>query len=386
MIEPPCTAYLQSPKQAMDIQSHQFIAFFEPEQAEELSARAIIETFSDHVVIFEEGEVSDYLYLVLEGTVLFRKHTINDHYQIVAQANSNDFFGEFGILDGKPRSAQAMVCEGATLAKFPRNVLIEILNNTKGETVLHLFNFIIQRLRTTTEEFVKQVTYKDKMVLLGEMVNTIIHDFKSPLSSINLSSSMLREMYESDEDTLEWCDLIQQQSIRMTAMAEELLEFSRGSANLCKQDINLTAALYRFEKLNRIYFNQANVNFVLSCPEILTIEADENKLMRALQNLVVNAVEALDDNHGGEIHMTATEGKLGATIAIQDNGPGIPVEIRETFFEAFVTYGKRRGTGLGTAIAKSIIDAHQGQIRFETEVGKGTTFFIQLPFQSSQFL
>jgi signal transduction histidine kinase len=385
MIKPLCTAYLQLPKQAMDLKSHQFIAFFDPEQAEELSARAIIETFSDHVVIFEEGEVSDYLYLVLEGTVLFRKHTINDHYQIVAQANSNDFFGEFGILDGKPRSAQAMVCEGATLAKFPRNVLIEILNNTKGETVLHLFNFIIQRLRTTTEEFVKQVTYKDKMVLLGEMVNTIIHDFKSPLSSINLSSSMLREMYEDDEDTIEWCELIQQQSIRMAAMAEELLEFSRGSANLHKQDINLTAALHRFEKLNRIYLSQAAVTFVLSCPEVLTIEADENKLMRALQNLVVNAVEALD-GEGGEIRMTVTTGKVGVTIAIQDNGPGIPPEIRETFFEAFVTHGKKRGTGLGTAIAKSIIDAHQGQIRFETKVGQGTTFFIQLPFQSSQFL
>ncbi|MDB9496468.1 ATP-binding protein [Spirulina major CS-329] len=377
--------YLQLPKQAMDLKSHQFIKFFEPEQAEELSARAIIETFSDHVVIFEEGEVSDYLYLVLDGTVLFRKHTINDHYQIVAQANSDDFFGEFGILDGKPRSAQAMVCEGATLAKFPRNVLIDILNNTKGETVLHLFNFIIQRLRTTTEEFVKQVTYKDKMVLLGEMVNTIIHDFKSPLSSINLSSSMLREMYENDEDTIEWCELIQQQSIRMAAMAEELLEFSRGSAHLRKQDINLAAALHRFEKLNRIYFAQANVAFVLSCPESLTLEADENKLMRALQNLVVNAVEALDDE-GGEIGVTVTTGKVGVTIAIQDNGPGIPLEIRETFFEAFVTYGKKRGTGLGTAIAKSIIDAHQGQIRFETEVGQGTTFFIQLPFQGSQFL
>lgn len=369
----------------MDLKSHQFIKFFEPEQAEELSARAIIETFSDHVVIFEEGEVSDYLYLVLDGTVLFRKHTINDHYQIVAQANSDDFFGEFGILDGKPRSAQAMVCEGATLAKFPRNVLIDILNNTKGETVLHLFNFIIQRLRTTTEEFVKQVTYKDKMVLLGEMVNTIIHDFKSPLSSINLSSSMLREMYENDEDTIEWCELIQQQSIRMAAMAEELLEFSRGSAHLRKQDINLTAALHRFEKLNRIYFAQANVAFVLSCPESLTLEADENKLMRALQNLVVNAVEALDDE-GGEIGVTVTTGKVGVTIAIQDNGPGIPLEIRETFFEAFVTYGKKRGTGLGTAIAKSIVDAHQGQIRFETEVGQGTTFLIQLPFQGSQFL
>lgn len=366
----------------MDIHSHQFIAFFEPEQAAQLSAKAIVETFPDRVVIFEEGEVPDYLYLVLEGKVLFRKHTLNDHYQTVAQANPDDFFGEFGILDGKPRSAQAMVCEGATLAKIPRNVLIEILNNTKGSTVLHLFNFIIQRLRVTTQEFVQQVTYKDKMVLLGEMVNTIIHDFKSPLSSIHLSSGMLREMYLEDEDTTEWCDLIQEQAVRMTAMAEELLEFSKGSASLKKQPMDLVAALRRFEKLNRIYLNQEKVQFTLHCPDPITLEADENKLMRVLQNLVVNAVEALD-NREGEIMMTAQPSKTWVRITIQDNGPGIPLEIRDSFFEAFVTYGKKRGTGLGTAIAKSIIDAHQGQIRFETQDGEGTTFIIQLPLETS---
>ncbi|NEO83487.1 MAG: cyclic nucleotide-binding domain-containing protein [Spirulina sp. SIO3F2] len=362
----------------MDIHEHQFIALFDAEQAMQLSQQAVIETFADDAVIFEEGEVPDFLYLILDGEVFFRKPTAQGHYQVVGQAKTNDFFGEFGILDGQPRSAQAVVHEGATLARIPRNVLMELLNNAKGESVLQLFHFIVQRLRITTDEYVKQVAHKQKMVLLGEMMNTIIHDFKSPLSSIHLSGSMLREMYADDEDTMEWCELIQEQATRMTAMAEELLDFARGGSNLNWNTINLAKVLIRFERLNRIYLQQSKVALIIDCPPSLMLLADEYKLMRVFQNLVVNAVEAMQ-GQGGEIHLVVTQASHEVQIAIQDNGPGIPEHIQENFFEAFVTHGKKRGTGLGTAIAKSIIDAHKGRIHFETEPGKGTTFYINLP-------
>ncbi len=365
----------------MDLQSHQFIAFFEAEQARKLCEIAILEEFFDRAIIFEEGEVPDFLYLVLNGQVLFRKQITGQHYQIVARAVPNDFFGEFGILDGQPRSAQALVCEGATLAKIPRNVLVEILDSTKSNVVLKLFRYVIQRLRVTTEDYVRQIAYKDKMVLVGEMVNTIIHDLKSPLSGIHLASGMVKDLH-ADEETIEWCELIQTQATRMTAMAEELLDFARGSTNLDKRPLVLADLLRRFEKLNRIYLSQENVVLKITCPEDLTIEADESKLMRAIQNLIVNAVEAFHDR-AGVIEIAAESQGDQVSIRLSDNGPGIPEAIRENFFESFVTHGKRSGTGLGTAIAKSVIDAHQGTIRFDTDHERGTTFFIHLPRGSS---
>ncbi|NJL01616.1 MAG: HAMP domain-containing histidine kinase [Spirulinaceae cyanobacterium RM2_2_10] len=361
----------------MDIQAHQFIAFFEAEQAQQLCEIATLVEFSDRAIIFEEGEIPDFLYLVLNGQVLFRKRITDQHYQVVARAIPDDFFGEFGILDGQPRSAQALVCEGATLAKIPRRVLVEILNNTRSSAILKLFRYVIQRLRVTTEDYVRQIAHKDKMVLVGEMVNTIIHDLKSPLSGIQLASGMVKEMH-IDEETVEWCDLIQIQAHRMTAMAEELLEFARGSAALEKRPIVLADLFRRFEKLNRIYLSQENIALKIDCPDDLVINADENKLMRVIQNLVVNAVEAFN-SHEGRIEITALQQGDRVKIRLQDNGPGIPCEIRETFFESFVTHGKKSGTGLGTAIAKSVIDAHRGEIYFETADGVGTTFFISLP-------
>jgi signal transduction histidine kinase len=68
---------------------------------------------------------------------------------------------------------------------------------------------------------------------------------------------------------------------------------------------------------------------------------------------------------------------------VRDNGPGIPVEIRDRLFEPFATYGKTGGTGLGLAIVKNVVTAHRGKITFETQAGQGTEFLIQIPQDAS---
>lgn len=360
----------------MDLKAHQFISYFEPEQAEQLCRLAIVENFMNQKVIFEEGEIPDFLYLILSGKVEFRKKLAGDKYQTIALAKPNDFFGEFGVLDGQPRSAQAIVCGGATLAKIPRDSLIEILNSTKGSVVLKLLGYIVQQLRATTAQYVNQTIHQEKMALVGEMVNTIIHDFRSPFTGIHLASVMLKELH-SDEETTEWCDIIQAQVKRMLGMAEEALEFAGGHAVLKREPVNMALFISHFGKLNRIYLKEAKVEFALNASDVF-VNADENKLMRVLQNLVVNAVEAFN-GHGGRIEISAFAKDKWAVIAIGDNGPGIPEAIRERLFDAFVTYGKRGGTGLGTAIAKSIIEAHDGEIYFQSNSGEGTTFYIRLP-------
>jgi signal transduction histidine kinase len=359
----------------MELESHQFISYFEPEQAAQLCQMAIVESYPEQKVVFEEDEVPDFLYLVLAGQVEFRKKTACDKYHIISISKQNDFFGEFGVLDGQPRSAQAIAYTGAILAKIPREQLMEILDNTKGCVILKLLGYIVRHLRATTAQYINQMIYQEKMSLIGEMVNTIIHDFRSPVTGIHLASVMLKESHP-DEDTIEWCDIIQAQVKRMLGMAEEALEYASGNAVLKKQAVNLTTLLQQFEKLNRIYFKDTHVNFKFDVPEIF-VNIDENKLMRVLQNLISNAVEAFNGN-GGCIEVTAKNNQKFVKIQICDNGPGIPEAIKDNLFDPFVTHGKRGGTGLGTAIAKSIIEAHHGEICFETNC-QGTTFWISLP-------
>ncbi|NET15684.1 MAG: HAMP domain-containing histidine kinase, partial [Okeania sp. SIO1H6] len=225
--------------------------------------------------------------------------------------------------------------------------------------------------------YVNQLAYKEKMTLIGEMVNTIIHDFRSPFTGIQLSSSMLKELHP-DQESQEWCDLISMQVQRMLNMAEEVLAFSQGNTKLYCQLIDIAKLLQNFAKLNQVYIDFSSVELIVSVEEGLIINADENKINRVLQNLLSNAVEALDKSEG-KIEIRARRKDRLVEITFSDNGPGIPQEIQDKLFEAFVSYGKQGGIGLGTAIVKTIIDAHNGKIFFESSPSTGTTFYLHFP-------
>jgi len=361
----------------MDLQYHRFLSYFEAFQRLQLIELATLEEFPEEKVIFEEGEIPDFLYLVLFGQVIFSKRTPLKGYQEVAIAEVNDFFGEFGVLDGQPRSTRATAGAGAILARIPRDRLMDILDQVNGKVVLDLFRHIVQHLRFTTDRYVNLVVHKEKMALVGEMVNTIVHDFRSPFTGIQLSSAMVKELYPEDEDLQEWCDLIQAQIARMLIMADEVLAFSSGNARLEKKPVGILDLLHHYEKLNTIYLRSTQVELAIAGDNPV-INVDENKLTRVFQNLIGNAVDAIG-NRKGKIEININTLASQVEIQIKDNGSGIPLELQSNLFDPFVTFGKRGGTGLGTAIAKSIIDAHGGDISFISVLNQGTTFKILLP-------
>ncbi len=359
----------------MKLESHQFICYFEPEQAAHISQIAIIKKINTQDIIFDEGDDSDSLFLVLEGEVEVSKRSgEGNNYVIITSVESNGYFGELGIIDKKPRSARVIATKETTVAQISYESIIDILANTKGDVVLKILSILSQRLRTVTTEYVNQLAYKEKMTLIGEMVNTIIHDFRSPFTGIQLSSSMLKELHQ-DEESREWCDLISMQVQRMLNMAEEVLAFSQGNTTLYCHKIDIAKLLQDFQKLNQVYIESAAVDLIVSFEEGLLINADENKINRALQNLLANSVEALDKIEG-KIEIKAQRKDRWVEITFSDNGPGIPPDIQDNLFEAFVSYGKQGGIGLGTTIIKTIVDAHGGEIYFESDSATGTTFYI----------
>ncbi len=103
------------------------------------------------------------------------------------------------------------------------------------------------------------------------------------------------------------------------------------------------------------------------------------RLLRVVQNLVTNAVEALRETPQAAIEIGAAVTASDLIITVKDNGPGIPAAIQARLFEPFVTHGKTGGTGLGMAIVRNIVTAHGGTITFETSSTSGTTFHLRLP-------
>jgi signal transduction histidine kinase len=113
------------------------------------------------------------------------------------------------------------------------------------------------------------------------------------------------------------------------------------------------------------------------------IEVDSMRMQRVLQNLITNAVQALNSKPGGRIDVRAWVRDSILFLSVRDNGPGIPPEIKDRIFDPFVTYGKTGGTGLGLAIVKNVVTAHRGKISYETQAAQGTEFLIRVPQDST---
>ncbi len=364
----------------MEIKSHPFFEHIAPGQRDDLIQCAVIEDYPPDTLIFEEGSRSDGIYLVIEGAVAFSKKTPEDKFRTVSYSTAGNFFGEIGLFTGQTRSSRAESRGTVKLAKIPSDHLLKFIKNTPGP-IENILQSIVTHLHDTTQHYIEDLLEQEKLAIVGNMMNTIIHDFKNPFCLISLGAQLIMQQH-TDDKTQKLCINIEEQVQRMVDMAEELAQFSRGQHQLNPENINIRKLLERFEALNFPFFQNDRIKIEIAVPDI-NIEAEENKLLRVLQNLVGNAIDAFEENPG---HISITGGVEGETLnlEINDNGKGIPKEIREHFFDPFVTYGKSHGTGLGSAIAKSIIEAHMGTIRFETETGKGTTFYINLPVKQQE--
>jgi signal transduction histidine kinase len=208
------------------------------------------------------------------------------------------------------------------------------------------------------------------------MVSSIVHDLKNPMTAI-LSSVDYLEKTAPTDSVRQLAEIIHSSALRIVEMSEELLGFARGKVNIRPR---MTSARRLMELLDEEILNQVRetqVQLVIRVAEADNLTLDETRLTRCLANIIKNAKEALGDE--GTITIQFREAGAELQVSITDTGPGIPEAIRSRIFEPFVTYGKKHGTGLGMAIAKSTVDAHGGRIWLESEIGKGTTFHVVLP-------
>jgi signal transduction histidine kinase len=313
---------------------------------------------------------------VLNGEVeVFRQ--LGNREQRLAVFGENDFLGELAVLDGLGRSACARTRGPATVGKIPLAALIEVLDVEPASVMLHVFRQLLGYLRATNNLFLDEVLHKEKLALLGEMACSLMHDLRNPLTGIGLSAEILALKNPGDAEAERCCEGIRFQCDRVAAMTRELFEFSRGESTMHPVRTTATRFLERFRLLHSDYIQQTGLTFQMEA-DASEIEIDVMRCMRLLQNLVTNAVEALVDRTDGMVRIRAWVEAGFFCLSVEDNGPGIPNEIRGRVFEPFVTHGKKGGIGLGMAIVQNVVTAHKGKIKLETH-STGTSFLIQMP-------
>jgi signal transduction histidine kinase len=115
----------------------------------------------------------------------------------------------------------------------------------------------------------------------------------------------------------------------------------------------------------------------LMIPPDIEVPVDRSRMERTFVNLIANAVEAMP--HGGEVRISASIENGAAVVDVEDDGPGIPPEIRASLFQPFVSAGKRNGLGLGLALSRQTVLDHGGDMWLESQPGKRACFRFRLP-------
>ncbi|MBT4757072.1 MAG: cyclic nucleotide-binding domain-containing protein [Opitutae bacterium] len=361
----------------MKLEKHPFIQSISEGRRDAILGQVELLKIKQGDTIFREGSRSDSLYVILEGLVAFTKVRPDGPNQSVSTSGEGSFFGEVGVFTGEQRALDARAKSDCTLGRIPENTVKKIIEDAAPQK--KILDSVIKHLKSTTSLYIEEVTRKEKLALVGTMISSILHDFKNPFSIISLGSHIIQQRQgENDPTTAKICTDIEAQIRRMLDMANDLAAFARGGGEIEIAHITMGQLFEHFRELNAPFFQHNDVTVEMH-PNNVSLQADASKLLRVLQNLVGNAIDAIHQTEKpGTIAITAIDKGDTIHLSISDNGPGIPDKIQSRFFEPFVTFDKSGGTGLGTAIVRSIVDAHHGNIIFATS-SSGTTFTIQFP-------
>ena len=232
-----------------------------------------------------------------------------------------------------------------------------------------------------------QLAQAEKMSSIGLLAAGVAHEVNTPLAVISSYAQMLTRQLRGDERMGPLLEKITQQTFRASEIVNGLLNFSRTSgAEYRETDVN--AIIRETLTLLEHQFKTAQIKVEMSLmPELPPILGNAGKLQQVFLNLFLNAKDAMTAAQPGESRTlrVATEMNGHVSISIADSGSGIAPEHLRRIYDPFFTTktarkdGQPRGTGLGLAVTYGIIQEHSGKIHVQSQVGLGTTFYLEFP-------
>ena len=332
--------------------------------------------FKSGEVVFHEGDPGDSLYLVGEGSVKISKEDRGGREQVLDYIKPGNFFGEMALLEGKPRSAMATAAEPTLLGAVKEETFQHLLELAPSRLHMNFLRSISERLRSVNSHFINDVMLKERLSLVGSMASSIIQDLKNPICIVRCCSDLITSE-TNDPHLRELTSMLDGAVDGMLATTQELLDYARGSTQLHKQLISIWGILDELNQQSLRLLPGKNIQFVKHIRYEGNVEIDRARFIRVLSNLIKNSREGMPG--GGILTLTTDLVQDQVAIRISDTGVGIPSELLPKLFEPFVTHGKTNSTGLGLAIAKSVVEAHGGRISLSSVQGSGTTVEIRLP-------
>ena len=255
---------------------------------------------------------------------------------------------------------------------------VPVSSNDEVGAVASAFNLMMEDLRNAKDRLV----IAERIAAWQDIARRLAHEIKNPLTPIQMSMDTLRKTWKKkhpsfDEILDESTQTVLEEARRLGRIVSEFSDFARmPKPELRAVDLNDVVA-----SALALYQGAAPVERRLA-DKLPPLEADKDQLAQVLLNLVENARDAIAQREGGTITITTRLGDAGdrVELAVEDNGPGVPADLKDRVFAPyFTTKQGKGGTGLGLAIVHRIVSDHGGRIAVTDAPGGGARFAVELP-------
>jgi len=223
----------------------------------------------------------------------------------------------------------------------------------------------------------KEVQRSERLASLGRMAAGIAHEIRNPLSSIKGFAQYFRNKFPPDSEDRNYAAVMADEVDRLNRVIQDLLNFARPQEPNLKP-IDVPPLIRHALRLIQSDIRDKDIRVTEDIPPDadFTIAGDGDMLTQVFLNLFLNAIEAMQT--GGRLGIALRKSREDMQIEISDNGDGIPPENLSRIFDPFFT-SKKGGTGLGLAIVYRIVESHHGEIKVDSQPGKGSAFVLRFP-------
>jgi len=274
----------------------------------------------------------------------------------------------------EPVASAEVVLSGSDLNLRRVEVSVEII----GEGDARMGTLVKLKDLESRERIGTQLQVSERLANLGRITAGVAHEVKNPLNSMRIWLENLKGSLPEGAGgmSLQAVRVLDNEIDRLDSVVKRFLDFTH-PPEMHQEEASLKEILERVLAVQRPQFEKTNIKletrFAADVPRVLV---DRQLVEQALMNLLVNAVEAMPG--GGLLAVSLSRRGEMAEIGIRDTGRGIPPEHRKRIFQLFFTT-RPNGSGIGLASTFRTVQLHNGSIDFESEVGRGTTFRIDLP-------
>ncbi|MDY6801190.1 MAG: ATP-binding protein [Bacteroidota bacterium] len=366
---------------------------------EDIASSLVSVTVDKGNPVFLKGDQLKAMYIIERGKV-----KVHDRGHVFATLESNDFFGEYSLIDSSERSATVTAIEKTDLLRLDQAVFNKIIDSDV-EIAKGVLKALIKRLRNSNilEENLtrksiqiekqKNAIEKNKKDLedlnatKDKFFTIIAHDLKNPFNTVIGLSELLMERYDTyDEKKIKhFIEHIYKFSKNAYNLLENLLQWAKSQTG--RIDINIEKTNL-FELINDNFnllkgrADSKNIKVTLNVDIGLYAFIDKNMIRTVLRNLISNAIKYTQKN--GEVGVKTSKDENFIYVTVFDTGVGIPEENLDKIFKIDTNISTQgtddeTGTGLGLIIAREFVEQNGGEISVSSQEGKGSEFTIKLP-------